>query len=150
MSREMNIRSRDLGVGQALRDELDDPHLSRGERGPAGGRARARPARAPGPFERLVDRQRGGVADSLLQRFPVLGLGDDAGDARVASGARGGGEQPGGVVVRAESGGDLAERVQAPRHPRQMTALGAGVEVGERVLPARPASRRVRRRDGRA
>src|SRR5262249_4846800 len=46
-----------------------------------------------------------------------------------------GGEQPDRVLVLAEAGSDLAEGIKAPRDEDRVAALGAHVQVCERVLP---------------
>ena len=56
----------DLGVGEALGDELDHPGLGRGERIPAAGRARARAARPARPFERVLGAELGALGARRL------------------------------------------------------------------------------------
>ena len=103
----------------------DDLELGRREALPAPGRPLPRPAGTAQVGDRLVERQRfaldasgrqGVVADRFAQplreRVGVLLLGAPARKPEVGPRAAGGAQQPRGLLVTLQSGGDVGESVE--------------------------------------
>ena len=147
VSEETNMRS---AIWRLLRPSVassQDPRLRRGERFPASGRAAAGAARAARPFERVLcaqfsalgARRRIGavgqrVSQPAVDRGPVPVLRWDADGADLCPGALRGGKQPRRLDVAVEAAGNLGECVETRRYVGRVAALGAGVEVRERML----------------
>ena len=111
------------------------------------GRAAAGAARAARPFERVLcaqfsalgARRRIGpvgqrVSQPAVDRGPVPVLRWDADGADLFPGALRGGKQPRRLDVAVEAAGNLGECVETRRYVGRVAALGASVEVRERVL----------------